>query len=128
MKKLAASILLLIYFTVSTGFVVSVHYCMNKVESVQLGDTSSDECSKCGMHIEGSKGCCKDDVKLVKMNVEHSFASVLLADFSLHLPTESVATYYYVPFQNTIEESYPLAHGPPLNRQELYLYNCVFRL
>ena len=76
MKKLAASILLLIYFTVTTGFVVSVHYCMNKLDSIQLGDNSSEECGKCGMHVEDSGGCCKDDVKLVKMQADSKRAEM----------------------------------------------------
>lgn len=82
MKRLAAYILLLIYFTVSTGFVVSVHYCMNKVDSIKLGDDSSEECGKCGMHLQESNGCCKDDVKMVKMQVDQAFAKIVALDFS----------------------------------------------
>jgi len=128
MKKLAASILLLIYFTVSTGFVVSVHYCMNKLDSVQLGDDSSEECGKCGMHVEDSGGCCKDDVKLVKMQVDQAFAKVLSADFSFHTELPVTIDHYSAPLQNSIQEEYPLAHGPPLSEQDTYLKNCVFRL
>lgn len=128
MKKLFASILLLIYFTVSTGFVVSIHYCMSKVDSVQLGDTSSDECGKCGMHIEDSGGCCKDDVKMVKMQGDQSLAKITVPDFSLHfsapLPHESSL----LSFEQTSKEKYPLAHGPPISKQDTYLRNCVFRL
>ena len=128
MKKLAASILLLIYFTVSTGFVVSVHYCMNKLDSVQLGDDSSEECGKCGMHVEDSGGCCKDDVKLVKMQVDQAFAKVLSADFAFHAVLPAPIDHYSAPLQNSIQEEYPLAHGPPLSEQDTYLKNCVFRI
>lgn len=128
MKKLFASILLLVYFTVSTGFVVSVHYCMNKVDSVQLGDTSSDECNKCGMHIESSGGCCKDDVKMVKMQVDQSFAKITVPDFSLPAVLPLVYDSYFTSYAKSVDESYPLAHGPPLSKQDTYLQNCVFRL
>ena len=128
MKKLLASILLLVYFTVSTGFVVSVHYCMNKVDSVQLGDSSSDKCGKCGMHVEDSGGCCKDDVRRVKMQVDHSFAKITTPDFSLQSPAKTFSSDYVFAEANTARNKYPLAHGPPLSKQDTYLLHCVFRL
>ena len=128
MKKLLASILLLVYFTVSTGFVVSVHYCMNKVDSIELGDNSSDQCGKCGMHVEDSGGCCKDDVKMVKMQVDHSVAKTASPDFSLQLPGKAIHSDYLFAIANNTLNKYPLAHGPPLSDQDTYLLNCVFRL
>jgi hypothetical protein len=128
MKKLAASLLLLIYFTVTTGFVVSVHYCMNKVNGVAFGDSSDDKCSKCGMTIKDSDGCCKNDVKVVKMVVDQAFAKEKVADFSISLliPVTKGCQRDFV--FNPIHENYPLTHGPPLGEQDTYLYNCVFRL
>lgn len=128
MKKLFASILLLVYFTVSIGFVVSIHYCMNKVDSVQLGDTSSDECMKCGMHIEDSGGCCKDDVKMVKLQSDQAFAKITAPDFSFHLLPQTFSESDLFTSYQSPEERHPLAHGPPLSEQDTYLQNCVFRL
>ena len=128
MKHFAASILLLVYFTVSTGFVVSVHYCMNKVDSIELGDSNRDECGKCGMHIEDSGGCCTDDVKMVKLQIDQAFAKILSVDFSFHSPVPVAVDIYSASLQNSIQEDYPLAHGPPLSEQDTYLKNCVFRL
>ncbi|HUC81100.1 MAG TPA: hypothetical protein VMR70_09300 [Flavisolibacter sp.] len=128
MKKLLASILLLVYFTVSTGFVVSVHYCMNKVDAVVLGESDRDECGKCGMHIDDSGGCCKDDVKMVKMQVDQSFAKITAPDFSLQLPEKTFDAAYLLAAANASFNKYPLAHGPPLSDQDTYLRNCVFRL
>lgn len=128
MKKLAAAILLLVYFTVTTGFVVSVHYCMGKIDSVELGYSNDDDCSKCGMSIQKNDGCCKDDVTVVKMKTDHRLAKVAFADLSLDV----LQTNHYnqsVDFPSDIEEPLlPQANGPPLNGQELYLRNCVFRL
>lgn len=128
MKKLLASILLLVYFTVSTGFVVSIHYCMNKVDSIELGDNHDEECGKCGMHIEKSRGCCKDDVKVVKMQMDQTTAKTFVADFSIPLPTAITGEFILAPYKNCISAGYPLAHGPPLSKQDTYLQNCVFRL
>ena len=101
---------------------------MNKVDSVQLGDSTSDECNKCGMHIESSGGCCKDDVKMVKMQVDQSFAKITIPDFSLHFPAPVFHDAYILSNINESREKYPLAHGPPLSKQDTYLQNCVFRL
>ena len=128
MKKLFASILLLVYFTVSTGFVVSVHYCMNKLDSVALGDNHQEECGKCGMLVTDSMGCCKSDVKVVKMKLDQTIATSTFPDFSVELATPIESDYFL--YQEDIVETkkYPLANGPPLSGQDIYLQNCVFRL
>jgi len=128
MKKLLAFILLLVYFTVSTGFVISVHYCMNRVDSVQLGDTSSEKCGKCGMHIEKSDGCCKDDVKMVKMQVDQAFAKLVSPDFSYHALLPQKESFEQQVAFVLVSVAHPLPNGPPLNGQDTYLQNCVFRL
>ena len=128
MKKLLASILLLSYFVFSTGFVMSVHYCMDKIDSVQLGDVSHDKCSKCGMHIAKSKGCCKDDVKVVKKNIDQVFAKTISPDFSLLLiPTPGNFNYLLAP-KPAAPFQLVFNHGPPLSKQDTYLQNCVFRI
>ena len=101
---------------------------MNKVDSIELGDTGKDECNKCGMHIEDSNGCCKNDVKLMKLEVDQSVTTVLSTDFSLHLLLPLTTQLFTAALQNTIQEDYPLSHGPPLSKQDTYLKNCVFRL
>lgn len=128
MKKAAAVILLLVYFTVTTGFTVSVHYCMNKRVAVELGYSVKDDCGKCGMNIQKSKGCCKDDVRVVKMQADHNLAKTLGSDFSLSLPPAAFPDYPIASFFTSTHLRYPLAHGPPLNAQDTYLLNCVFRL
>ena len=50
MKKALAAILLLVYFAVTTGFSLSVHYCMDEFESASIGSSGDDVCDNCGMH------------------------------------------------------------------------------
>ncbi len=128
MKKLAAALTLLVYLTVTTGFTVSVHYCMSKQVSLELGYSAKDDCGKCGMKIEKSGGCCKDDVHVVKMQTDHNAAKTVVPDFSLALLLASFQNCQYVFFPQSQSPNYPLAHGPPLNGQKTYLLNCVFRL
>lgn len=128
MKKLAAAILLLVYFTVSTGFVVSVHYCMNKLASVELGYTGESECGKCGMNIVKSDGCCKDDVNVVKLKADHQLAKLEIPDFSLAMIVSPVPGFPLLDFSARDASFFAQAHGPPLPPQDLYLLHRVFRI
>lgn len=128
MKKFLASIVVLVYFVVSTGFVISVHYCMDKVRSLQLGDTSHKLCGQCGMPIKDNKGCCKDKVSVVKMQVDQTAAKWAKTDFSLPAIAIAHTSFLLLPLFNTQKQEQPVAHGPPLSKQDTYLRNRVFRL
>jgi len=128
MKKAVAFILLSVYFVVSTGFVVSVHYCMDRINGVQLGDSSHDKCGKCGMPLKDNKGCCKDEVKVYKLQMDQSFAKFVKADFSIPFIATHRSDLLLAPLVPAIETAAPLAHGPPLSKQDTYLQNRVFRL
>lgn len=129
MKKLFAVILLLIYFTVSTGFVFSLHYCMGKFDSVQLGVSESEKCNKCGMHTANSDGCCHDEVKVLKLQQDPLVAKVLLP-VAAQMPVEvPLSLHLTTPFYNyRSPEVYEHFRPPLLSEQETYLSNCVFRL
>lgn len=72
MKRIAAICLSLVYLAMVSGVVVNIHYCMGKVASVALGHSESDRCGDCGME---NQGCCKDEVKVVKVADTHAFSS-----------------------------------------------------
>lgn len=129
MKRILVAILLLVYFTVSTGFVVNLHYCMDKMASVELGSKESEDCGKCGMPKKEKDGCCRDEVKVVKLYQDQ--VSAHFADFrfsavaTLVVPSEFLIS----PFRNTSLFTSHKAHAPPLiSKQDAYLVNCVFRI
>ena len=128
MKNVAASILLLIYFVVSSGFVVSIHYCMDEVNGIELGHSDSGDCGQCGMPLEDNDGCCKDEVKVMKMQVDQAVAKIIKADFSLSLLSLEDRDYLFIPVFNTISTAEPVANAPPLDKQDTHLQNCVFRI
>ena len=128
MKKLIAITLMLIYFTVTTGFTVSMHYCMNELESAKIGAPETEVCNKCGM--ETNDGCCRSEVKVIKLQQDQSQAFFTFFNFSF-TPTIT-ATGNYI-FSSTInngdEDVANCAHAPPfINRKDTYLVNCVFRI
>jgi hypothetical protein len=126
MKKALAAILLLVYFTVSTGFVVSLHYCMDRLTSAEIGNSKSDKCDYCGMHKDGH--CCRDDVKVVKLQTTHLASQITVPFFSLSFVSVATTEFIVSPFYNFTKTSHAIAHSPPLNEQDTYLQNCVFRI
>lgn len=127
MKKILTAILLMVYFTVSTGFVVCAHYCMNRFTSVELGSGKDKKCTKCGMHKKNN-GCCRDEVKMVKLQQIHTAPQVISADFSLIAPLPLQINYILSPLVNRNSFDHYLVHGPPRKSLDLYTLHCVFRI
>lgn len=128
MKKRLLFFSLLVYFVVSTGFVVSVHYCMDQFQSLQLGDSKHDDCPVCGMPIKQGRGCCKDEVKVVKLQVDQTTAKISTPDFALPAVPTPLTSYVISPVVVELKPATPIANGPPINEQDLYLRNRVFRI
>ena len=49
-----------------------LHYCMEKFISWNLSESENKTCGKCGMKESATqKGCCKDEVKQLKIDTDH---------------------------------------------------------
>lgn len=127
MKQLAAAILFVTYFLVNTGFVVSVHYCMNQMETVEIDARRALECGDCNKVDKEGLKCCKNEVTVFKIFVDQIPAKLVKTGVVL-LPA-----YPLIP--NTIFTNYPagerlvaMTNGPLISRQDTYLRNGVFRI
>jgi hypothetical protein len=76
MKKGIAAILLVLYVAFSSGVVISFHYCMDSFDSLQLGAKKSDYCGICGMHKTNGNECCKDEVKIFKIQDDQQTSAI----------------------------------------------------
>jgi hypothetical protein len=130
MKKVLVSIVLICYLAVSSGVIINFHYCMNRLASTELFAFENDRCGKCGMHTEESNGCCRDEVKVVKMEEDQKLATAFtytlpLLDAVIQEPSEYIVTSFY----NVPLTRHFLNHSPPLlSGQDTYLQNSVFRI
>src|SRR4051812_27718292 len=124
MKKVLAAIILLIYFAVSTGFTLSIHYCMDKFSSAEIGASDNHKCGKCGMDVNG--GCCRDVVKLVKLQNSYFSQKAISPDFQLPPVTVQETAHLITPLFNFPHTKRAVAHAPPLPQQEIYIANNVF--
>jgi hypothetical protein len=126
MKRVLATILAFTYLALTSGVVVSVHYCMGEVAGVAIGHTNADACGTCGMDNDG---CCHDDVSVVKVQDSHAIASAhvdLLKAESLALQADQS---FHVPATLSAACARPVAHGPPdAATTPLHILHCVFRI
>lgn len=130
MKNVIVSIVLACYLLVSTGVVINYHYCMKRLASTQLFGTEKKYCGKCGMHKKRSKGCCHDEVKVLKLKIDqNSFSAVTpsipaIDDIAI-TPSQYIAALFY----NINEQKHFHNHSPPLlSAQDTYLQINVFRI
>jgi hypothetical protein len=130
MKKAVASITLLCYVAVSCGVIINFHYCMDQVASTQLFVAESKSCGKCGMHMDKSSGCCRDEVKLVKLEVDQRTTSPVSFDLpAISELGHSLASFLSASLFNAGESIYFKDHSPPiLSGRDRHLQNCVFRI
>ncbi len=129
MKRILVAILLLVYFTVSTGFVINLHYCMDKMASVELGGKKSDKCGKCGMPKKDKEGCCRDEVKVVKLYQDQLTAYFIDFRFSALATLVTHSGFIVSVFKPASLPTSHKAHAPPLiSEQDTYLVNGVFRI
>src|SRR5688500_17537061 len=86
MKKLLFSISFLCYFAVTSGIVINSHYCMKKLVSVHLFESKAKVCGDCGMDQHDDSGCCRDEIKVVKLEQDqnkHVFVNPGIESLSL---------------------------------------------
>lgn len=128
MKKVLASILLVLYVTASSGIVINLHYCMNKLDSADLGITKTQTCGKCGMEKNDAGKCCHDELKVIKIqddqkvnNLNYTFT--LFKTFANHQ-----SHLFDIASIRISDFSLSNNHSPPLSKQDSYLVNCVFRI
>lgn len=129
MKKLLSSIMIIVYVTLSCGVMINQHYCMGRYQSFDLYSSVKNECGKCGMPMEDSHGCCKDQVKIVKIQNDQNSSTITYnfkaVESPALIPSDFIAASAISPNKLQKEEN----HIPPeLSDQDVHLLNCVFRI
>lgn len=128
MKRILVSILAVFYLASSVGATVQLHYCMDKFIDWSLLKRDGDKCDKCAMEKDG--GCCKDENKYVKNNIDQKVAestshliqmAAVAAPVGLIYPSEH--------YLSSLIQEYPISNAPPRNNGVgIYILNNVFRL
>ena len=129
MKKLFTISIALIYFAVSSGIIVNMHYCMGKLASWAIGNDNSKSCGKCGMEKRNKGGCCHDEHKFVKSSIDQKTGEANI-DYVKAFMTVALdfPEFNVISFPSTSERSYAV-HDPPLHHGiSIYILNCTYRI
>lgn len=130
MKRIAATLFLLVYLVTSTGATIQRHYCMDKIVSWSFSTTESSHCGKCGMEQQGHKGCCHDENKTIKLGKDYKAAFTscnFLKPPALFFKNSFAATEYLNVFRSVF--SFPKSNAPPVVKTvPVYLSISVFRI
>ena len=129
MRKLIFSILMLVYFFAATGWLLTIHYCMGRVDAVHLVKNKQTACGTCGMDKTENNGCCHDENQFVKLMVDQKGPVSL--QYNLQQPVallspQTLATVLATP-ADTPSCRYTNLEGSPPNTP-LYLQIRVFRI
>jgi hypothetical protein len=130
MKKVWVSILMICYLAVSTGVVINYHYCMNRLASRSFYAPKAQKCGKCGMGMHKPKGCCREEVHVIKLSDDQKVTATILFELpsignEVVVPSAFIITSFY----NGSEKRYYQNHSPPLlSEQDTYIQNRVFRI
>ena len=99
---------------------------MNEFVGWSLWHDEDNACDKCGM-TEKKGGCCKDEQKLVKLKADQQKA-VVAQYLQLSTTPGIVTTFFTADFVSIQLPDYlPVSHAPPpLLKERLYVFHCVF--
>lgn len=102
---------------------------MDKFHSWEVGAAEDDSCEKCGMNTSKSSGCCRDEIKTLKLQQDLSPVSFVVYQFALPGLVSPNSSYFILkPFNTNLVKDY-LSHSPPLVvATDAYILNCVFRI
>ncbi len=129
MKKLLYIITVFLYVTMACGVVINLHYCMGRYQSFDLYTAQKNECGKCGMPMDKPHGCCKDEVKIVKLQDDHTTSTVSYSIKNIEVPATIPSGFIAKASTASDELQRQEDHAPPeLSAQDVYLHNCVFRI
>jgi len=103
---------------------------MGKLVDWTFSHSNTGSCGSCGMEKKGSdNGCCKDEQKFVKSNLDQKVSGndLQFLQFFPALPEPGHYMAYAIPRIHAL--SFPRAHAPPLSSSApLHLLHCNFRI
>lgn len=130
MKKFLFAISFICYFAVTSGVIVNSHYCMKRLVSVHLYDTSPEVCARCGMETHESNGCCRNEVKVLKLQQDQNKTTVETPGIpALEKQVITTSEFIVSSFQSPFVPRHFQNHSPPLlSERDAYIANRVFRI
>ena len=131
MRKLTFSLVVAVYLLLSTGVVVQLHYCMDRLAAIGLFTSDHQAtCDDCGMEMDQDNDCCHDQtdvIKLVQDQTANQIPNYQFKQISAELIAPAIDL--TVSVNNRQVEKTPI-HIPPDIHSGRYRYRtlAVFRI
>jgi hypothetical protein len=126
LKRSVAIVLMMLYLGTVSGFVLNLHYCFNRLASVNI-DAPASACVK--VLKSSMMKCCKDKHIDVKVKDAHQNGSLSFWAKSLPLNLPVAALGYFSPLVLAAPCAALARRGPPPAPDiPLFLRNSVFRI
>ncbi|MEO6289042.1 MAG: hypothetical protein ABIO76_03940, partial [Ginsengibacter sp.] len=116
MKKFLAAILAVLYFTVTTGATIQMHFCMGKFIGKDILNTSKKKCGNCGMQKNNAikSGCCKDEHKFYKFDNDQKITEASFQFLKLSPEAIPSSRFEFAAIRgSSLSEEYPTSNAPP---------------
>ncbi|HEY5462498.1 MAG TPA: hypothetical protein VIJ95_04515 [Hanamia sp.] len=130
MKKAIAAILVVLYFTTTTGTTINFYYCQGKKVAENMAKTEIPSCSKCKMEkkVEAKSACCQHEQKFVKLINDQNISD---ASFHIQQPVSIISPIVFFENNNfhfpSLIAEYPVSNAPPRSSGiTIYKRNCTF--
>lgn len=127
-RKVIVSIAFTCYLAVTCGVMVNFHYCMNRLDSTRFFTAAAETCGKCGMHTDDSHGCCKDDVRIIKLQIDQQTPVSPVVDFSAPAILPDLTAFFLADPVTGIACNRQSIHSPPPLAEKIYLEQRVLRI
>jgi hypothetical protein len=103
---------------------------MDRLASTEFFGSEVKRCNKCKMDFHKSKGCCREEIKIVKMNEDQKNGPSMSHEIpSLEIPVHTTSDFIAAPFVVVRATRHYQNHSPPLlGDDDIYLQNRVFRI
>lgn len=131
MKRVFVAILSFFYLSTAIGANVYFHYCMDEFAGWSLWHSDNNSaCGNCGMDKNESeaKGCCKDDVKQVKLETDQKSFAVYSFEYLLPDALPAQHSPLLISFNDHLLHRSFCANAPPHAGTPFYLLHRVLRI
>ncbi|MFM7671248.1 MAG: HYC_CC_PP family protein [Bacteroidota bacterium] len=74
MRKLTFSLVVAVYLLLSSGIVVQLHFCMDRLAAIGLFTSDHQAtCDDCGMDMDEENDCCHDQTDVIRLVQDQAF-------------------------------------------------------
>ncbi|MDX2250380.1 MAG: hypothetical protein SF052_26590 [Bacteroidia bacterium] len=123
MKKLTSIFLGLFYLILSIGVNVNYHYCLGRLDSIEIFITDIHRCCE---YEERLWSCCEDERFFFQLEEDHNLSPIssFVSDFRVSVHPPQIEIPVSPVLLSQISPIFPLEDAPPPSPEKAWLRFC----